>query len=71
MISFRMDWLDLLAVQGILKSPLQHHNLKAPIPQCSAFFMVQLSRDYWKNQSFDYMDFVCKEMSLIHHLVLS
>ena len=43
LISFRMDWLDLLAVQGTLKSLLQHHNLKASILQCSAFFMVQLS----------------------------
>ena len=40
--SFRIDWLDLLAVQGTLKSLLQHHNLKASILQCSAFFMVQL-----------------------------
>ena len=47
LISFRMDWLDLLAVQGTLKSLLQHHSSKAPILQCSAFFMVQLS-DYWK-----------------------
>ena len=41
--SFRMDWLDLLAVQGTLKSLLQHHSLKASILQCSAFFIVQLS----------------------------
>ena len=41
LISFRMDWLDLLAVQGILKSLLQHHSSKAPILQCSAFFIVQ------------------------------
>ena len=40
LISFRMDWLDLLAVQGTLKSLLQHHSSKAPILQCSAFFMV-------------------------------
>ena len=46
LISFRMDWLDLLAVQGTLKSLLQHHNLKAPILQCSTFFMVQLSHQY-------------------------
>ena len=45
-ISFRMDWLDLLAVQGILKSLLQHHRSKASILQCSAFFMVQLSHPY-------------------------
>ena len=43
LISFRMDWFDLLAVQGTLKSLLQHHSLKAPILQHSAFFMVQLS----------------------------
>ena len=45
-ISFRMDWLDLLAVQGTLKSLLQHHNSKASILQCSAFFTVQLSHPY-------------------------
>ena len=45
-ISFRMDWLDLLAVQGTLKSLLQHHSSKASIPQCSAFFTVQLSHLY-------------------------
>ena len=43
LISFRMDWLDLLAVQGILKSLLQHHSSKASILRCSAFFIVQLS----------------------------
>ena len=46
LISFRMDWLDLLAVQGTLKSLLQHHSSKASIPQCSAFFMIQLSHSY-------------------------
>ena len=46
LISFRMDWLDLLAAQGILKSLLQHHSSKASILQCSAFFMVQLSHPY-------------------------
>ena len=46
LISFRMDWLDLLAVQGMLKSLLQHHRSKASIPQCSAFFTVQLSHLY-------------------------
>ena len=46
LISFRMDWLDLLAVQGILKSLLQHHSSKASILQCSAFFTVQLSHPY-------------------------
>ena len=56
LISFRTDWLDLLAVQRTLKSLLQHHNSKASILWCSAFFMVQLSHllhDYWKNQRSD------------------
>ena len=55
LISFRMDWLDLLEVQGILKSFLQHHSSKSSILQCSAFFIVQLSsiHDYWENHSFD------------------
>ena len=55
LISFRMNWLDLLAVQGTLKSLLQHHSSKASILQCSVFFMVQLTfiHYYWKNQSFD------------------
>ena len=53
--SFRMDWLDLLVVQGTLKSLLQHHSLKVSILWCSAFFMVQFSHphDYWKNHSLD------------------
>ena len=46
LISFRIDWFDLLAVQGTLKSLLQHHSLKASILQCSTFFMVQLSHPY-------------------------
>ena len=46
LISFRMDWLDLLAVQGTLKSLLQHHSPKPSVLQCSAFFMVQLSHPY-------------------------
>ena len=46
LISFRIDWLDLLAVQGNLKSLLQHHHLKASVLQCSAFLMVQLSHLY-------------------------
>ena len=46
LISFRMDWLDLLAVQGTLKGPLQHHSSKASILWCSAFFIVQLSHPY-------------------------
>ena len=54
-ISFRMDWPDLLAVQGTLKSLLQHHTSKASILQRSAFFIVQLSHpyDHWKNHSLD------------------
>ena len=51
LISFRMDWLDFFAVQGTLKNLLQHHSSKASILQCSAFFIVQLSHDYWKNHS--------------------
>ena len=56
LISFRMDWLDLLEVQGILKSLLQHHSSKASILRHSAFFIVQLSYPYMttgKNHSFD------------------
>ena len=55
LISFRMDWLDLLAVQGTLKSLLQHHSSKASILRCSAFFTVQLTsiHDHWKNYSLD------------------
>ena len=59
LISFRMDWLDLLAVQGTLKSLLQHHSSKASILRHSAFFIVQLSYHTWlleKNHSFDLMD---------------
>ena len=60
LISFRIDWFDLLAVQGAFKSLLQHHDSKALILQCSAFFfIVQLSHPYMttgKNHSFDYMD---------------
>ena len=55
LISFRIDWVDLLAFQGTLKSLLQHHSSKASILWHSAFFMVQLTsiHDYWKNHSFD------------------
>ena len=55
LISFRMNWLDLLAVQGTLKSLLQHHSSKASALQHSAFFIVQLSHlhDHWKNHSLD------------------
>ena len=68
--SFRIDWFDLLAVQGTLKSLLQHHSWKALILQCSAFFMVQLSHpsptsihDYWKNHSFEYMG-LCQQSDI-------
>ena len=59
MISLRMDWFDLLAVQGTLKSLLQHHSLKVSILWCSAFFSPTLTsiHDYWKTHSFHYMDF--------------
>ena len=50
LLSFRMDWLDLLAVQGTLKSLLQHHSSKAWILRCSAFFTVQLSHPYMTNE---------------------
>ena len=55
LISFRIEWFDLLAVQGTLKSLLQHHSSKASILRCSAFFMVQFSHPYMttKNHSFD------------------
>ena len=59
LISFRIHLLDLLTVQGTLKSLLQHHSWEASILWHSAFFMVQLTfvHDYWKNRSFDYMGF--------------
>ena len=56
LISFKIDWLDLLAVQGTLKSLLQQHSLKASVLWCLALFAVQLTHfihDYWKNHSFD------------------
>ena len=58
LISFRMDWLNLPAVQGTLKSLLQHHSSKTSILWCSTFFIVQLTpiHDYWKNHSFDWTD---------------
>ena len=58
LISFRIDWFDLLAVQGTLKSLLQHHSSKTSILWRSAFFTVHLTpiHDYWKNHSFDQMD---------------
>ena len=68
LISFRMDWLDLLAVQGTLMSLLQHHSLKASILQCSAFFIVQLSHPYMtsgKTIVLTRQTFVGKVMSLL------
>ena len=67
LISFRKDWLDLLVVQGALKSLPQHHSSKVSILWCSAFFIVQLISicDYWKNHSSEYKTFVNKVMSLL------
>ena len=68
LISFRMDWLDLLAVQGTLKSLLQHHSSKASILWCSAFFIVQLSHPYMttgKTIAFTRWTFVGKILSLL------
>ena len=68
LISFRMDWLDLLAAQGTLKSLLHHHNLKASILRCSAFFIVQLSHPYkttGKTIALTRRTFVGKVMSLL------
>ena len=68
LISFRMDWLDLLAVQGTLKSLLQHHSSKASILQCSAFFTVQPSHPYMttgKTIALTRWTFVGKVMSLL------
>ena len=56
LISFRMDWLDLLAVEGTLKSLLQHHSSRASVLWCLAFFVVQLSYPYEKKHSFDHTD---------------
>ena len=72
LISFRMDWLDLLAVQGTLKSLLQHHSSKASILSCSAFFTVQLSRPYMttgKTIALTRRTFVDKVMSLLFNML--
>ena len=72
LISFRMDWLDLLAVQGTLKCLLQHHSSKASILQCSAFFTVQLSHPYMttgKTISSTRQTFVGKIMSLLLNML--
>ena len=71
LISFRMDWLDILAVQGTLKSLLQHHNSKASIFRCSAFFTVQLSHPYMttgKTIALTRWSFVGKVMSLLFNM---
>ena len=72
LISFRMDWLDLLAVQGTLKSLLQHHSSKASVLQRSAFFIVQLSHPYMttgKTIAFTIWTFVGKVMSLLLNML--
>ena len=72
LISFRMDWLDLLAVQRTLKSLLQHHSSKASIVQCSAFFIVQLSYPYMttgKTIALTRWTFVSKVMSLLLNML--
>ena len=66
LISFRMDWLDLLAVQGTLKSLLQHHSSKISILWCSAFFRVQLSHPY---MTLTRQTFVDKVMSLLFNIL--
>ena len=72
LISFRMDWLDLLAVQGTLKSLIQHHSSKAPILWFSAFFIVQLSHSYMiigKAIALTRQIFVSKIMSLLFNML--
>ena len=72
LISFRIDWLDLLTVQGTLKSLLQHHSSKASILRCSAFFIVQLSHPYMttgKTITLTRRTFVGKVMSLIYDIL--
>ena len=72
LISYRMDWLDLLAVQGTLKSLLQHHSSKASILHCSAFFTVQLSHPYMatgKTIALTIWIFASKVMSLLFNML--
>ena len=72
LVSFRMDWLDLLAVKGTLKSLLQHHSSKTSILQCSAFFIVQLSHPYMttgKMIALTRQTFVGKAMSLLFNML--
>ena len=74
LISFRMDWLDLLAVQGTLKSLLQHHSSKASVLWCSAFFIVQLSQPYMttgKTIALTRWTFVGEVMSLLLNMLSS
>ena len=66
LISFRIDWLDLLAVQGTLKSLLQHHNLKA-LAVSLLYGPTHIHSDYWKNHSFDYMS-LCWQSLLFNML---
>ena len=71
LISFRLDWFDLLAVQGTLKSLLQHHSSKASVLWCSAFFMVQLSHPYMtteKTIALSRWTFVGKVLSLLFNI---
>ena len=73
LISFRMDWLDLLAIQGTLKSLLQHHSSKASVLWCSAFFIVQLSHPYMttgKTIALTRWTFVGIVMSLLFNMLL-
>ena len=72
LISFRMDWVDLLAVQGTLKNLLQHHSSKESILWCSAFFIVQFSHLYIttrKTIALTRWTFVCKVMSLLFNML--
>ena len=74
LISFRIDWFDLFAVQGTLKNLLQHHSSKVSILWCSAFFMVQLSHLYMttgKNIALTRQTFVCKGISLLFNMLSS
>ena len=74
LISFRMDWLDLLAVQGTLKCLLQHHSSKASVHQCSAFFIVQFSHPCMttgKTIALTRQTFVDKVMSLLFNMLSS
>ena len=73
LISFRVGWFNLLAIQGTLKSLLQHHNLKVSILWCSTFFMVQLSHLYMttgKTIALTILTFVSKVMSLLSNMLL-